>query len=176
MYRVRNYSWNPTLFVLPNKNSDLRMREREILRRRGLMKSHIQTYALCLMLLSLFVPLFCFLSISLLCVYLLSFCVSTFFFLSFFFFFSLCVLPLFIERLQRSCSLIFLSTNQIMEQFSLVFPPQFLIPCWVMTHYSTFCSFYLFCLLFKFPLFGLWHPHFSAFQAHFHETLLFTFR
>ena len=114
--------------------------------------------------------------------YIFAMCVLAFFlylyllFSLLFFFFYLCVLPLFIERLQRSCSLIFLSTNQIMEQLSLVFPPQFLIPCWVMTHYSTFCSFYLFCLLFKFPLFGLWHPHFSAFQAHFHETLLFTFR
>ena len=38
------------------------MKEREILRRRGLMKSHIQTHALCLMSLSLFVPLFYFLS------------------------------------------------------------------------------------------------------------------
>ena len=172
MHGVKNSSWNPTLFVLPNKNSNLRMREREILRIRGLMKSHIQTYVLWLMLLSLSMPLFCSLSMSLLCV-----CTcSLFVFLPFFFFFLLCVLPLFIESLQRSCSLIFLSTNQIMEQLSLVFPPQFLIPCWVMTHYSTFCSFYLFCLLFKFPLFGLWHPHFSAFQAHFHETLLFTFR
>ena len=67
--------------------------------------------------------------------------------LSALFFFS-CVLPLFIDRLQRSCSLIFLSTNQIMEQFSSVFPPQFLIPCWAVTHYSAFCSFYLFhCFL-----------------------------
>ena len=31
MYGVRNSSWNPTLFVFPNKNSDLRMKEREIL-------------------------------------------------------------------------------------------------------------------------------------------------
>ena len=58
MYGVRNSSWNPTLFVFPNKNSDLRMKEREILRRRGLMKSHMQTYTLHLMLLSLSMPLF----------------------------------------------------------------------------------------------------------------------
>ena len=30
MYRVRNYSWNPTLFVLPNKNY-LKKSERKIL-------------------------------------------------------------------------------------------------------------------------------------------------
>ena len=144
MHGVKNSSWNPTLFVLPNKNSNLRMREREILRIRGLMKSHIQTYVLCLMLLSLSVPLFCSLSVFTMCLYLLSFCVSAFFV----FFFLLCVLPLFIESLQRSCSLIFLSTDQIMEQFSSVFPPQFLIPCWAVTHYSAFCSFYLFhCFL-----------------------------
>ena len=29
MYGVKNSSWNPTLFVLPNKNSDLKKRERE---------------------------------------------------------------------------------------------------------------------------------------------------
>ena len=29
MYGVKNYSWNPTLFVLPNKNSDLKKGERE---------------------------------------------------------------------------------------------------------------------------------------------------
>ena len=68
MHRVRNSSWNPILFVLPYKNSDLRMRKKEILRRRGPMKSHIQTYALCLMLLSLSVPFFFLLSMSLLCV------------------------------------------------------------------------------------------------------------
>ena len=85
--------------------------------------------------------------------------------LTFFFFFSfLCVLPLFIEKLQRSFSLIFLSTDQIMEQFSSIFPLHFLIPCWAMTHYSAFCSFYLFrcflnslflvCDIPTFPLFG----------------------
>ena len=164
MHRVRNSSWNPILFVLPNKNSDLRMRKKEILRRRGPMKSHIQTYALCLMLLSLSVPFFFLLSMSLLCVCncsLFVFPPLTFFF--FFFFFS-CVLPLFIEKLQRSFSLIFLSTDQIMEQFSSIFPPHFLIPCWAMTHYSAFCSFYLFrcflnslflvCDIPTFPLFG----------------------
>ena len=29
MYGVKNSSWNPTLFDLPNKNSDLKERERE---------------------------------------------------------------------------------------------------------------------------------------------------
>ena len=137
MYGVRNSSWNPTLFVFPNKNSDLRMKEREILRRRGLMKSHIQTYTLHLMLLSLSMPLFSsLLSVSAVCVCNCSlFCVTAFFF-------SLVCLPLFIEKLQRGCSLIFLSTDQIMKQFSSIFfPPQLLISCWVVTHYSAFGSF-----------------------------------
>ena len=108
MHGVKNSSWNPTLFVLPNKNLDLRMREREILRRRGLMKSHIQTYALCLMLLSLSVPLFCFLFMSLLCMYLLSFCVSAFFFLSSFFFFSF-ICPPSIYRDSKGVVLLFFS-------------------------------------------------------------------
>ena len=72
---------------------------REILRRRGLMKSNIQTYARCLILLSLSVPLFCFLSMSLICVCTCSLFVSL---PSFFSLFFLTCLPLFIERLQRS--------------------------------------------------------------------------
>ena len=109
------------------------------------MKSHIQIYALCLMLLSLSMPLFCFSSFCLcyVCVIalFLYFCLSPLFVFT-------CVLALFIDRLQRSCYLIFLLTDQIMEQFSSVFPPQFLIPCWAVTHYSVFCSFYLFrCFL-----------------------------
>ena len=45
MHGVRNFPWIPILFALPSKISNLRMREREILRRKGSMKSHIQTYA-----------------------------------------------------------------------------------------------------------------------------------
>ena len=84
-------------------------------------------FLLCLMLLSLScLSFFSSLYVFALCVYFLSFCVSCQPF--FLFCFRVC-LSLFIERFQRSCSLIFLSTDQIMEQFSLVFPPQLLISC-----------------------------------------------
>ena len=71
------------------------------------------------MLLSLSVPLFFVLSMSLLCVYLLSFSISAFLFfllssLLLFFFFSAC-LSLFIERFQRNCSLFF---SQLIRSWS----------------------------------------------------------
>ena len=82
----------------------------------------------CLSFLLFFLFLLCVCNCSL-------FCVTAFFF-------SLVCLPLFIEKLQRGCSLIFLSIDQIMKQFSSVFfPPQLLISCWVVTHYSAFGSF-----------------------------------
>ena len=156
MYGVRNSSWNPTLFVFPNKNY-LKKVERKILVVREFLFGNVQirvisqglifkascielgtphetqsylhyqakiqiwewgrkrfreerdwckipytnlccVFLLCLMLLSLFVPLFFVFSLCLcrVCVHLLSFCVSAFFLFSsfiFFFFFSVC-LPL----------------------------------------------------------------------------------
>ena len=119
MYGVRNSSWNPTLFDFPNKNSDLKMKEREILSRRGLMKSHIQTHALCLMSLSLSVPLFYFLSVFAMCVYLLFFFVflPSFFSLPFF----LCMTFFIYREIPKKLFPYFLSTDQLMEQFALVF-------------------------------------------------------
>ena len=79
-------------------------------------------FFLCFILLSLSLPLFFVLSVFAVCIFALSFCICLLFFLFrlFSFFFSSC-LPLFIERLRRSCSLIFLTTDQIVEQFSSVF-------------------------------------------------------
>ena len=104
-------------------------------------------FLLCFMLLSLSVPLFFVLSMSLLCVYLLSFSVSAFFFLfppsSFFSFsFHLCVLLFIYREIPKKLFLVLLSTDQIMEQFSSVFfPPQLLISCSAVTHFSAFFSF-----------------------------------
>ena len=140
MYGVRNSSWNPTLFDFPNKNSNLKMKERVILRRRGLMKSHIQTYAFCLMSLSLPVPLFCFLSVFAMCVYLLSFFVSlpSSFFSPFFFFFARAGLSLFIEKFQRNCSLIFSQLINSWSSLRQFFSPQLLILCSAVPHYFHF--------------------------------------
>ena len=121
--------------------------------------------------------------LSLLCVYLLSFSISAFFFL--FLFFPLCVPLLFIERFQRSCSLIFLSTDQIMEQFSSVFPPQLLISCWAVTHFSASFLFYLFRTFLNFPFLACDTPTFQLFRSTFIKpcsllsgdaTSLFTFQ
>ena len=162
-------------------------RER-FLRRKGLMKSHIQTYVryssstwyyfLCS---SLSLSLLSFLSLlSLLCVYLFSFSVF-----AFLFFFPLCVPPLFMERFQRSCSLIFLSTDQIMEQFLSVFPPHLLISCWVVTHFSASFLFYLFRSFLNFPFLACDTPTFQLFRSTFTKpcfslsgdaTSLFTFQ
>ena len=153
MHGVKNSPWNPILFALPNKNYYLRERERERERerRKGLMKSHIQTYvayfssalycSLCLCLSFLF-------SLSLLCVYLLSLFVSAFFFFSlpsflFFFFFP------------RSSSIYRETPKKLFPYFShnrsdrgavfvSIFPPQFLISCWAVSHYSAFGSFICF--------------------------------
>ena len=99
--------------------------------------------------LSVCASLFCLLSMPLPCVCaLLSFCISAFFpfFFSclsrpFFFFFFAC-LPLFIERFQRSCSLIFLSTDQIMEQFLSVFSST--APNFMLSRDPFFSFFFLF--------------------------------
>ena len=82
----------------------------------------------------------------------LSVCVLLFFvYLPAVSFYSSCAcLSLFIERFQSSRSLIFLSTDQIVEQFSSVCRPQLLNSCWAVTH-------------------------FSAFQAHFHQIVSLTF-
>ena len=97
-------------------------------------------------LLSLSVPFFFFpLCLCCMCVLALFLCIC----LPFFFFFPSCAcLTLFIERVQRNYSLIFLLANQFMEQLSLVFPPQLLISCSAVTYYLVFCSFYLYrCFL-----------------------------
>ena len=163
MLGVRNSLRNSILFALPSKYTDLRIRGRVILTlweeedwQNPIYKPMLSAWCY-----SLYPCLFFFFSLCLCSVCVIA--LFLYFRLSLFFFFS-CVLPLFIEKLQRSFSLIFLSTDQIMEQFSSVFPPHFLIPCWAMTHYSAFCSFYLFrcflnslflvCDIPTFPLFG----------------------
>ena len=145
-------------------------RER-FLRRKGLMKSHIQTYvryssstwyySLCP---SLSLSLLFFLSLlSLLCVYLFSFSVFAFLF----FFFSFVCTPSIYSEIQRSCSLIFLSTDQIMEQFSSVFPPHLLISCWAVTHFSASFLFYLFRSFLNFPFLACDTPTFQLFRSTF---------
>ena len=148
MHGVRISSWNPTLFVLPNKNSDLKMKKRERFREeRGLIKSPLNavysSFACCSPSLPVYLFFF-FLSLSV--------CVLLFFvYLPAVSFYSSCAcLSLFIERFQSNRSLIFLSTDQIVEQFSSVCRPQLLNSCWAVTH-------------------------FSAFQAHFHQTVSLTF-
>ena len=211
MHEVRNSSWNPTLFVLPNKNY-LKKGKRKILVVREFLFGNVQIgvksqgllyKASCMELgtphetqpylfyqtkiiwerererererekkkkkkkgtdeiiytklrnpplfdvaLSVHASLFL-LSMSLLCVCTRSLFVSlpSFFIFPpfFFFFFVPCAwLSLFIEKFQRNCSLIFLSTDQLMEQFALVFlsiTPNFVFS---RAHYSAFCSFYPF--------------------------------
>ena len=135
------------------------------------------------MLLSLSVLLFFvfFLCLCRVCVHLFSF---FFFFFSLPLFFPLCT-PLFIERFQRSCSLIFLSTDQIMEQFSSVFPPQLLISCWAVTLFSASFLFYLFRSFLNSPLLACDTPTFHLFRSTFTKpcsvlsgdaTSLFTFQ
>ena len=121
----------------------------------SLFLSSLYVFAVCVCTCSLFVSLLSFLFLP--------------------FFFSLACLPLFIERFQRSCSLIFLSTDQMMEQFLSVFSstaPNFMLS---RDPFFSFFSLLFVPLLFKLPLFSLWHPHFSTFQAHFHQTVFLTF-
>ena len=105
-------------------------------------------FLLCFMLLLLSVPLFFVLSMSFLCVYLLSFSVSAFFFsslrpllfLSFFFY--LCV-PLFIcrEIPKETVPCSSLNWSDHGAVFFSFFPPQLLISCSAVTHFSAFFSF-----------------------------------
>ena len=140
MQRVRNSSWNPTLFVLPNKNYLIweRGRERDI-EKKG--TDEIPYTNLCCVILLCFVLLSASLFFSSFC--LCYVCViALFLYFRFSLFFLTCAcLFLFIERFQRNCSLIFLSTDQMMEQFLSVFPPYLLISCWAVTHFSAFFSF-----------------------------------
>ena len=147
MQRVRNSSWNPTLFVLPNKNYLIweRGRERDI-EKKG--TDEIPYTNLCCVIL-LCLVLLCaslFFSSFYLCYVcncsLFVFPLLPFFFLLFFF--SCAWLSLFIEKFQRNCSLIFLSTNQLMEQFASIFLSTTTNFVFSRAHYSTFCSFYSF--------------------------------
>ena len=126
MHGVRNSSWNPILLAFSNKNSDLRMRKRE--REREIEKKgtdEIQytnlccVILLCLMLLSLSVPLFFLLSMSLLCVCTYSLFVSLSFFFSSFLY--LCVPLSNYKEIPKKLFLILLSINQIIKQFSSIF-------------------------------------------------------
>ena len=122
-----------------------RERERERQRRKGLVKSRIQTCvayfssALCCsrcLCLSFLFSLSFYVCICSLFLYLL-------FFSSFrplFFFFSAC-LSLFIERFQRNCSLLFSQLIRSWSNFCQFFPPQLLISCSTVTHFSAFFSF-----------------------------------
>ena len=147
------------------------MKEREILRRRGLMKSHIQTCvayfssALCHCLCLFFVLI----SMFLLGVFALFFCICLLFFLfsrpPLFFF--LCVTLSIYREIPKKLFPYFLSTDQLMEQFASVFlstTPNFVFS---RAHYSAFLLFLFVPSHFKFPLFRWWHLHFSTFRAHF---------
>ena len=138
----------PILFVLPNKNYYLRMREieREI-KKKGTGEIPYTNlcciFLLCFMLLSLSVPLFFVLSMSFaVCVFALFFYICFSFLPSVlsFLFFSAC-LSLFIERFQRNCSLLFSQLIRSWSNFCQFFPPQLLISCSVVTHFSAFFSF-----------------------------------
>ena len=123
----------------------MREREREIEKKGTGEIPYTNLYCVFLlffMLLSLSVPLFFVLSMSLLCVYLLSFSISAFLFFlpSFFFFFSAC-LSLFIERFQRNCSLLFSQLIRSWSSFCQFFLAQLLISCSAVTHFSAFFSF-----------------------------------
>ena len=85
MHGVRNSPWNPILFALPNKNYYLRMRGRERERYREerdwwnpVYKPVLRISPLLYVAFSICASLFLF-SLSLLCVYLLSFSVFAFF-------------------------------------------------------------------------------------------------
>ena len=131
-------------------------------------------FLLCLMLLSLSVPLFFVFSLCLcrVCVHLLSF----FFFSSssFFYFFlvraSLSIYREIPKKLLPYFSLNWSDHGGVASVF-LFTTPNFMLSRDPLFHLLLF----LFVpLLFKLPLFGLWRPDFSTFQAHFHEILLLT--
>ena len=182
MHRVRNSLWSPILFALPSKNSDLRMRERYIfLRRKWLMKSHIQTYArysssawyysLC--------PCLSFFSFSFFLSIVFAVCVLTFFFyicllFSFSFFSFVCTPSIYREipkKLFPYFSLNWSDHGAVFVSFSST-APNFLLS---RDPFFSFFSLLFVSYLFKLPLFSLWHPHFSTFQVHFHQTVFLTF-
>ena len=78
-------------------------------------------------------------------------------------------LSLFIDRFQRSCFLFILSTDQIMVQFSSVFPPHLLISCWAVTHFSASFLFYLFRSFLNSPFSACDTPTFQLFRPNFTE-------
>ena len=98
-------------------------------------------FLLCFMLLSLFVPLFFVLSVFSMCVFALFFCICLFFLPSAILFFTCACLSLFIERFQRNCSLLFSQLIRSWSNFCQFFPPQLLISCSAVTHFSVFSSF-----------------------------------
>ena len=102
-------------------------------------------FLLCFMLLLLSVPLFFVLFVFSVCVFALFFCICLFFFSfppsSFFFFFTCACLSLFIKRFQRNCSLLFSPLIRSWSSFCQFFPPQLLISCSAVTHFSAFFSF-----------------------------------
>ena len=92
--------------------------------------------------------------------------------LSLFFFLFVCPPSIYRETPKEFFPYFSLNWSDHGAVFSSTFPNSML------SHDPLF-SFLLFLfvpLLFKLPLFGLWHPHFSAFRALFHETLLLTFK
>ena len=121
---------------------------------------------------------FLFWSLCLCCVPLLSFSISAFFFFSslvLLFFFFLCVTLSIYREIPKKLFPYFLSTDQLMEQFALVFlstTPNFVFS---RAHYSAFLLFLFVPSHFKFPLFRWWHLHFSTFQAHFPHFLVMPF-
>ena len=153
-------------------------RER-FLRRKGLMKSHIQTYVryssstwyyfLCSSL-SLSLSFFFLSLLSLLCVYLFSFSVFAFLF----FFPFVCTPSIYGEipkKLFPYFSLNWSDHGAVFVRFSST-PPNFMLS---RDPFFSFFSLLFVSFLFKLPLFSLWHPHFSTFQVHFHQTVFLTF-
>ena len=86
--------------------------------------------------------LFCSLYVFAVCLFALFFCICLFFSsLRPPFFFTCACLSLFIERFQRNCSLLFSQLIRSWSSFCQFFPPQLLISCSAVTHFSAFFSF-----------------------------------
>ena len=116
--------------------------------------------------------LFCLLSMSLPCV-----CALALFFLFHFFsspFFSFVYPSIYREipkKLFPYFSLNWSDHGAVFVNFSST-APNFLLS---RDPFFSFFSLLFVSYLFKLPLFSLWHPHFSTFQVHFHQTVFLTF-
>ena len=147
MHGVRNSPWNPILFALPNKNYYLREREREREREERdwwnpIYKPMLRIFPLLYIALSVFASLFC--SLCLCCVYICSlflYLPSFFSLPSFLFFFFLVSSSIYRVTPKKLFPYFSHNRSDRGAVFVSFFPPQFLISCWAVSHYSAFGSF-----------------------------------